>query len=264
MSKLVFKASDVKRLVEHAFTTEGQLVLAHDQGVYLMSNGQPLDKIDDTKNFVVYAEGCNPEVSAEWYETAHGLVGGDDFAAELPFKEAIKEQLDSGVQEIILKFDNNSIELMKGNILRKCSLCGRLLKKNYENSLCPKCIEQGLEKTESDDEIPKNDETAKVEEIKPGAIIRNYFLKLVEQGKITDAVISVLTNEEATKRDLGIRYPFLKEYDPNVSIKELTYIKGHSRYSSKIYEVNGKQYLMTNDLYKRNVERFVLWIESFK
>lgn len=263
MSKLVFKAADVKQVVEHAITTEGQLLLAHDQGVYLMSNGQPLDKVDDTKNFVVYAEGCNPEVSAEWYDTAHSLVGGDDFAAELPFLEAIKEQIDSGVQEITLKFEANSIELMKGSILRKCSLCGRLLKKNYEGSLCPKCVEQGLEKTE-EDETPKNDEAAKVDEIKPGNLIRKVFLKLVEQGKVTDLVIASLTSEEATKRDLGIRYPFLKEYDPSVSIKELTYIKGHSRYSSKIYEINGKQYLITNDLYKKNVERFVMWIESFK
>lgn len=260
MNKLVFKASETARVVEHAITTNGQILLVHDQGVYLMSNSEPLDKVDDTKNFVVYAEGCNPEVSAEWYDTAHSLVGGDDFCEKLPFLEAIKEQLDSGVQEITLKFEADSIELMKGSVLRKCSFCRRLLKKNYEGTFCPKCVEQGLEKTE-EDETPKND---KVDEIKPGALIRKVFLKLVEEGKITELVITSLTSEEATKRDLGIRYPFLKEYDPNVEIKELTYIKGHSRYSSKIYEINGKQYLMTNDLYKKNVERFILWIESFK
>lgn len=71
--------------------------------------------------------------------------------------------------------------------------------------------------------------------------------------------MSILTDAESTKRELGIRYSFLKEFNPEVPIKELTYINGRARYSSKKIEINSKQYLMTNDIYSKNVNRFKDW-----
>lgn len=89
-----FKASDIRPLWQHAKQSpkhitpyepdrEAQpgLILVKDQGVYLMSNGEPglLKTGTKSSHVVVYAEGHNPDVDDfdDWY------VGGDDFAVGL-------------------------------------------------------------------------------------------------------------------------------------------------------------------------------------
>jgi hypothetical protein len=66
------------------------LLFVHDQGVYLMSNGEPRLLTEDGKsNHVVYAEGCNPNIGEfdDWYLTSKELVGGDDFVEILPIPD---------------------------------------------------------------------------------------------------------------------------------------------------------------------------------
>jgi len=312
MGKLVFKASEVKRAVEHAIQHEGELILAHDCGVYLMSGAGPRDISEDGVNiYVVYAKGCHPTEDADWYDTARDLVGGDDFGAHLPteFAQAIKEQIDQGAEEITLNVSSNQIKLAKPKVtaIRKCSKCERLLKKQDVGDVCPKCKEaethaedvkpagtqteevhseqlqdqstddQSEEKHEdhsddqpedkpqdqpqdkSDDKQPEPPAEPKV---KPGQAIRDKFQELMNEGKITEEVMNVLTDKEGTAKAFGVRYAFLKAFDPNVSIKELTYINGSARYTSKPIEVNGKQYLVTNDLYKQTVPKFMAWSET--
>ena len=93
-------------------------------------------------------------------------------------------------------------------------------------------------------------------------VIRGVFLQLVADGKITASVLSVLVDKEATSKDLGIRYAFLKEFDSNIPIKELTYVKGHARYTSKTVTIGDRQYLITNDLYKNTVPKFFEWVQT--
>jgi hypothetical protein len=71
-------------------TPQPALFFVHDQGVYVMSNGQPADLVEDPqyggqRNYVAYAEGCNPNIGEfdDWYGTSRDLVGGDDFAETL-------------------------------------------------------------------------------------------------------------------------------------------------------------------------------------
>lgn len=69
------------------------LLLVHDTGVYIMSNGVPRDVITDDDGaercHVVYAAGCDPKVGTfdEWYGHSRDLVGGDDFVEVLAIKE---------------------------------------------------------------------------------------------------------------------------------------------------------------------------------
>lgn len=154
----------------------------------------------------------------------------------------------------------------------RCSACNRLYKKSdvNEHGLCPKCLAEKMGAAEtSEAEIVavsnQSEEQEVVEEnlkVRPGQAIRDAFLRLVTDGKVTNSVLSTLTDSEATARELGIRYAFLKEFNPDVPIKELTYVKSHARYSSKPIGVNGKQYLITNDLYNKNVLRFMKWVDS--
>lgn len=96
MPTCVFKSDEVRRCVEHALNSTQWsmgwmeelrpvpgLFFVHDQGVYLMSNGEPRD-VEGNNSYVAYAEHCNPAVDAEWWDNARELVGGDDFAEVLP------------------------------------------------------------------------------------------------------------------------------------------------------------------------------------
>ncbi len=62
----------------------------------------------------------------------------------------------------------------------------------------------------------------------------------------------------------GVQYAFLREFNPNVSIKEITYVNGNARYSSKPVEINGKQYLITNELYSKTLHKFLEWADSIE
>lgn len=148
MSKLVFAAADVRRIVEHSINapeqgkiadyskandkngfnpdmkvpTEPTVALVHDQGVYLMSNGTPRDTIKRTSpngkveldsSFVAYAEGCNPDKDKDdWYDNARCLVGGDDFGEYLPWAKTIKEMLDQGATHIVVNYGASRLSVV--------------------------------------------------------------------------------------------------------------------------------------------------------
>lgn len=151
----------------------------------------------------------------------------------------------------------------------RCKECNKLFKKSEANeaSLCPTCLSKASEPEGqgSNEKMPEiSDKTNHTETntVRPGQAIRDKFYTLVSDGKITDEIIEGLTDKESTAKLLGIRYALLKEFDANVPIKELTYIKGSARYSSKPVEINGKEYLITNDLYYKNLLKFMEWAEE--
>ncbi|BBZ93048.1 hypothetical protein BRDID11004_60540 [Bradyrhizobium diazoefficiens] len=137
MSKLIFNAADLLRVVDHSLAAPKQserldhceqsppyraitkpveapsVLLVHDQGVYLMSNGWPRDIVKDQTSFVAYAQGCNPDHDRDWYDTARDLVGGDDFGECLPWAAEIKAQIDAGAQEIVIEIGGESIALVE-------------------------------------------------------------------------------------------------------------------------------------------------------
>lgn len=104
-NRLAFDYDDVMALIEHARGCsawsagyEGEasgpgLLLVGDNGVYLMSNGQPgLMRRDGKGHKVVYAVGLDPEKDAdEWWERKRATFGGDDGVEHLPWADAIEE-----------------------------------------------------------------------------------------------------------------------------------------------------------------------------
>ena len=52
-----------------------------------------------------YAIGCHPEKDTDWYETARGLVGGDDFVETLPWARKLKALIDGGARIITLRMN---------------------------------------------------------------------------------------------------------------------------------------------------------------
>ena len=140
MGKLIFDAKDVKRVVEHSIAankqgrmivgidgpnvkygvpSEPSVLLVHDDGVYLMSNGEPRDIVSGGdgkgggKSFCAYARGCHPEKDAQWWDNSRDLVGGDDFGETLPWAEEIKQLIDRGAKKITIDVRGSEIELLK-------------------------------------------------------------------------------------------------------------------------------------------------------
>ena len=133
MPVLTFNAADVRRVVEHSLANKQadmlvdyhdgkpimapppapSVLLVHDQGVYLMSNGTPRDIVQDITSFCAYAHGCDPSKDAAWYDTAHDLVGGDDFGETLPWAAEIKAILDRGASHVRLLLDGESIGILQ-------------------------------------------------------------------------------------------------------------------------------------------------------
>lgn len=135
MGALIFKAAEVRRVVEHALAstqfrskwdwtanksvpgTRPEVCLVHDDGVYLMSNGEPRD-LDERhsgpseKAFVAQAAGCDPKTDPDWWETSRRLVGGDDFGEYLPWAEVLLTHLDGGAETIQINVTEGNIELV--------------------------------------------------------------------------------------------------------------------------------------------------------
>ena len=149
----------------------------------------------------------------------------------------------------------------------KCVHCHKLysmkkmdeeqLKLAKETGLCPKCQENEVLMLS----------TKKVEaktEVKPGKIIREAFMNLVSEDLINSQVLTDFQNKNFILKNTGIKYAFLKKIDSTKDIKEQTLVNGKARYSSKPITINGEQYLVTNDLYVKNVERFMVLAKSFE
>lgn len=88
------------------------LWLVKDQGVYLMSNGNPGLKNEDGKGYkVCYAEGMNPKADEGWYEAACSAVGGDDFAEFIP-AAWVEMTEKAGKKSLRIQFTQDSMALV--------------------------------------------------------------------------------------------------------------------------------------------------------
>lgn len=123
MGRCIFKTKDVKRCIKHAlkstdfrmaFSTEPPqpaLLFVHDEGVYLMSNGLPADQPAGAKrSYVAYAEGCNPDIDADCWETSRALVGGDDFGEVIILTPNVVESCDN-YKELHVETTENEINV---------------------------------------------------------------------------------------------------------------------------------------------------------
>lgn len=150
--KLIFKASDVIRCIDHAFQSSEwnmgyeedlkpgpALLLVHDHGIYLMSNGNPRDFITEANRcYVVYANDCDPNINENHY------VGGDDFVEVIPIEKSWKD-LVQNYNEIHIDLTDDFLEMSFGD--KKCENCYVL--SDYGRELVKKLNEKKkLEKKE--------------------------------------------------------------------------------------------------------------------
>ena len=159
----------------------------------------------------------------------------------------------------------------------KCVHCHKLysMKKMNEEQLanaqatglCPHCQENevlmaGAKKAEAKAEVPAKTEVAKAVGPKPGKAIREAFMNLVSNGLINEQTLADFQDKNFILKNAGIKYAFLKKVDSAIILKEQVKVNGKARYSSKPITIDNRQYLVTNDLYAKNVERFFALAES--
>ena len=88
------------------------LWLVMDQGVYLMSPGDPmLAKPEGEGSLVSYAAECNPADDG-WWEAKRSIVGGDDGVDKLDlafFQEAIND----GAKAVVVQVSETQLRLMR-------------------------------------------------------------------------------------------------------------------------------------------------------
>lgn len=114
--KLQFPADGVRRVVEHALACNSEeIVLVHDAGVYLVSNGDPPDFLNpgtaDAHVFTVYAKGTAPD-EENARERANHLVGTDAFKETLPWASDMKAILDKGVKMVVFEISPTTLFLI--------------------------------------------------------------------------------------------------------------------------------------------------------
>ena len=140
MTKLLFPAAEVRKLYEHArdaprhgkaYGERGpgkpQLMIVKDDGIYLMSNGEPrllangtIANLDaplekdapeaESHNYVVYALGYNPKVDGDVWNKSRAAAGGDDFGEHVEI-DVFKACLEPDCESIYVEFTATQMKI---------------------------------------------------------------------------------------------------------------------------------------------------------
>ena len=97
-----------------------QFFVVKDRGAYAMAATEATLPGEDTPNFVVYAEGFNPNVDEDYWDAQQAVWGGDDFSEGLPLewlKLAIENAERLKIDHMVIKVNKNSLELVTGKKL---------------------------------------------------------------------------------------------------------------------------------------------------
>ena len=98
--------------------------------------------------------------------------------------------------------------------------------------------------------------------VRPGVAVRTMLADLIKNDKVTDEVLATMVDKEASAKAFGIRYALLKEINADEDLKAQLVVYGKPRYGVKTIEFKGKNYAVTNDIYKQNVPKFQEFVEG--
>lgn len=124
MNKLSFCAVETANLVRHSFASDEHketlggesgpgIFLIGDQGVYLLSTGNPGQPNPKKKGSlkVVYAEGCDPSKDEDnWYDNKARTFGHDDGLEYLPISEADLKFLETA-KTVVIEFNDETLSV---------------------------------------------------------------------------------------------------------------------------------------------------------
>jgi len=102
------------------------------------------------------------------------------------------------------------------------------------------------------DNIKKDNAKPRVSKkrVSAAALAKDYILETNKKDLINESMIQQFMTKESSKELFLLRFPFLK---PAGEPEENYMIKNVRRYSSKTILLNGNEYYITNDIFKRNI-----------
>jgi len=92
-----------------------QFKIVKDTGAYILANTEKPLLESESKHFVVYCEGCDPNVDEDYWERQQQAFGGSDFTNALPLewlKMAIDNAERTGIDMMIIKVTKEGFQLM--------------------------------------------------------------------------------------------------------------------------------------------------------
>ena len=101
---LRFKNADLRPVLSEALTNKCKVVLAKDQGVYMLSErGEQTP--EGRRKLLAYAVGCNPDIDPfdDWWNLARTELGGDDFAEYLDPMDAVFQRVMGSQDDIHIR-----------------------------------------------------------------------------------------------------------------------------------------------------------------
>lgn len=100
------------------------------------------------------------------------------------------------------------------------------------------------------------------EEMKIGEFVRETFKFLLLKDKITNEIISHLQDVENSKNTFDINFAFLKKVNLSEPLVEQRKVNKYPRYWKNTYKIHDEYYLLCNDWYIRNIDKYVTWVIS--
>ena len=138
------------------------------------------------------------------------------------------------------------------------------LKNAKQSGLCPHCY-QVLQQAKAIKEVVGR--TRKVTDNRPSADKPGFKIREIVKShlaSLNDEIMDKLQNVEFCKNQFKLRYALLMDISDMASeeVKVARMDKGHPRYSPAVYVKDERQYLLTNDLYARNLEPIEKFFEN--
>lgn len=99
---------NLRAVTSQAVATKKPVKFVKDQGVYLLAFGKKAPK----DNKIAYAKGFDPEKVNfdDWYDKAHRICGGDDFAEDIP-TEFLERIIARGCKTFSIKLTARSMNM---------------------------------------------------------------------------------------------------------------------------------------------------------
>ena len=95
---------------------------------------------------------------------------------------------------------------------------------------------------------------------RPVSAFKQVF-DMISTANIDANMLEDCMDAAKSKEHFGVRMPLLKEVTSG-DLNEQRLFKGQKRYSGKILTISGKQYIMTNDIYDKNVEKVKAYLQN--
>ncbi|MDG5790137.1 hypothetical protein QA612_22100 [Evansella sp. AB-P1] len=101
-------------------------------------------------------------------------------------------------------------------------------------------------------------------EMKIGQLVRKSFTDLRNQDLITSDMLNWLMDAKYCKTTFDVNYPVLKKVKHGTPLADQRLIRGYNRYWKDALIIQNEKYLLCNDWYDRNRNRFERWLDALK